>query len=388
MSAIILFVPGPPAPALSTQPPAPPLEVVTMSISPAPRSSTPPGEPSVPTHRRRPGRRLRSIIRPAIGALGAAALMFGACSAAPAASSSTLTWGLYSGPGWKDPAGAKSFAAASGITIGRMLDFLPDDSWTAMTHATWLIDAHRDRRYGFELSVPMLPRAPETNLATCATGAYNGYWRTIARQLVAAGRSDTVLRPGWEMNGNWYRWSARGQANNYIGCFRQLVTTMRSVNKSLRFDWSVNNGDNVVDAATLFPGTSYVDFIGVDLYNYDYHPFPRPAMAQSDSARSDAWTYNLKGRRGLAFWAGYAHRQSKPMVMSEWGLSWRADGRAGGDDTVFVRGVYAFVTARSNNVAWATYFNNTDSAGLKHNLTVKGSVFPKARATFFALAKS
>ncbi len=341
-----------------------------------------------PRRRGRPPRQKRSMSRAAGAAVCAAVVMVGACGAAPAAGAANLTWGLYSGPGKKSVAGADSFAATSKIKIGGVLDFLPDETWKAMTSASWLIDAHRDRRYSLELSIPMLPRTGDASLAACATGAYNTTWRTIAGQLAAAGRGDAILRPGWEMNGNWYRWSAVGQASNYIGCFRQLVTTMRSISKNFRFDWTVNGGDNVADGTLFYPGSAYVDDVGVDLYNYNYRGYATPAGAQTTAARTDAWNYALSGPRGLNFWAGFARKQSRPFALSEWGLAWRADGHAGGDDTIYVRGIYAFVTTPANNVAWATYFNSADSATVKHNLTAPGSVFPNSRATFFSLAKS
>lgn len=337
---------------------------------------------------RRLFRRARRAGRTAGVALGAAALLFGAGAVSPAAGAGNLTWGVYTGPGQKDVAGADAFAAASGVRVGGVLDFLPDETWSTMSSSNWLITAHRDRRYALELSVPLLPRTGTASLASCAAGAYNSSWRTIAAQLTAAGRPDAIIRPGWEMNGNWYRWSAGGQAGNYIGCFRQLVTTMRSVSTGFRFDWTVNGGDNVADGTIFYPGSAYVDAVGIDLYNYNYRSYPTPDGTQTTSARTDSWNYDLNGPRGLNFWAGFARQQSKPFALSEWGLAWRSDGHAGGDDTIYVRGIYAFVTAPANNVMWATYFNSTDSADVKHNLTAPTSVFPNGRATFFSLAKT
>ena len=307
-----------------------------------------------------------------------------ACSAAsPPAGSPTgqvrtaaqIAWGVYTGPGAKSVPGAQAFATRTAIPVSRVLDFLPGDSWTAMTGADWLIDAHRGSPYQLELSVPMLPRSG-ASLAECATGSYNQHWRAIATKLIGAGLGSTTIRPGWEFNGSWYPWSAKGEVGAYVGCFRQLVSTMRSAAPDLSFSWTVNNGSNAMRADEAWPGPSYVDVIGVDIYDYDYRWYPPKPGVGWDQSRREVWKWALEGDRGLRYWAAFAAARKKPLAMPEWGLAWRSDGHAGGDNTIFVDGLLDFVYDPVNRIQYASYFNNTDTSTVKHNLTAAGQVFP------------
>ncbi|GAA3603614.1 glycoside hydrolase family 26 protein [Microlunatus ginsengisoli] len=308
-----------------------------------------------------------------------------ACSAATprgsAATTSTtvnkIEWGVYTGPGAKGVNGATSFAAKTGIPVVRVLDFLPDDSWSAMTGADWLINAHRGTPYHLELSVPLLPRTGAT-LSACASGSYNQHWRTIAKKLVAAGLGDSTIRAGWEFNGSWYTWSAKGKVGAFIGCYRQLVTTMRAAAPKLTFSWTVNNGSNAMSADEAWPGPSYVDVIGVDVYDYDYRWYPPAAGTTMDQARTESWKWALHGTRGLRYWSAFAAARNKPLALAEWGLAWRSDGHAGGDNAIFVNGILDFVYDPTSRVQYATYFNNNDSTSLKHNVTAANQVFPTA----------
>ncbi|MFT4164332.1 MAG: glycosyl hydrolase [Microlunatus sp.] len=308
-------------------------------------------------------------------------------TATAATPANRVQWGVYTGPGAKSVAGATSFAARTDIPIQRVLDFLPDDSWSAMTHADWLIDAHRGSPYHLELSVPLLPRTGAT-LSACATGSYDQHWRTIAGKLAAAGLGDATIRPGWEFNGGWYSWSAKGNVGAFVGCYRSLVNTMRATSPELSFSWTVNNGSNAMSADEAWPGPSYVDVIGVDIYDYDYRWYPPPAGLTMDQARAKSWEWALNGTRGLRYWAEFAAARGKPLALSEWGLAWRSDGHAGGDNTIFVNGVLDFVFDPANRVSYVTYFNNTDSAALKHNVTATNHAFPAAREALVQRVKA
>ena len=52
-------------------------------------------------------------------------------------------------------------------------------------------------------SVPLLPKDGST-LAAGASGAYDAHFETMARELVAQGQGDAIIRLGWEFNGSWY----------------------------------------------------------------------------------------------------------------------------------------------------------------------------------------
>ncbi|HEX8508430.1 MAG TPA: glycosyl hydrolase [Propionibacteriaceae bacterium] len=298
--------------------------------------------------------------------------------------------GVYAGPGAKGVRAAGGFEGLAGAPVSRLLDFLPDDSWRAMTHADWLIKAHQRSGRKLELSIPMLPRRGGADLATCAAGDYNDRWRTIARRLRAARLQTATIRPGWEFNGDWYLWSAAGpgQAASYAGCFRQLVDSMRSVSGEHRFSWTVNLGHNRLPAELGWPGEAHVDVVGVDVYDYSTQWYPAPEGVSKKEARRRVWDAQLNGDHGLRYWAQFARDRNKPLAIPEWGLAWRSDGHAGGDNTYFLEQLGRFINDPENGVAYATYFNSEDTPDLKHNLLGPDTKFPQAARRFSALIAS
>ena len=37
-----------------------------------------------------------------------------------------------------------------------------------------------------------------------AGGAYDSYYKTLAQNLVSSGEGSSIIRLGWEFNGDWY----------------------------------------------------------------------------------------------------------------------------------------------------------------------------------------
>ncbi len=312
----------------------------------------------------------------------------GGASAAPALAAATssappLAWGLYADSGVRARAQVADFRRATGAPISRVLEFAGGATWRDISRPDWVFNAHARQGYTLELSVPMLPREQPATLARCAAGAYNGYWRSIAQRAVKAGAADTSMRPGWEFNGDWYPWSALGpgQAEAYAGCFRQVVTTMRSVaGQRFTFVWNPNVSDQKMPAELAYPGDAYVDYVAVDIYDYSWINYRN--NNPSDAARRAEWDRRLNGSRGLRFWADFARTHAKPLGISEWGLAWRADGHGGGDNVVFLDGMMSFITDPLNRVAYATYFNNPNRGDLRHRISGPGQGFAQAAARF------
>jgi glycosyl hydrolase family 26 len=309
----------------------------------------------------------------------------GGAAAVAATAAQPLQLGVYTHPGAKGVAGARAFADWSGAPVSRVLDFLPSTSWLEMTRNAWLLTPYTGTGYQLELSVPMLPDSAGVSLAGCAAGDYDGYWTSIATSVVAAGLPTTAIRPGWEMNGAWYRWTAVGRAAEYAGCWRRLVTAMRSVpGQRFTFTFNPNVGDNPMSAETAYPGDAYVDDVSVDVYDTSWNSYPTPSGMSTDDARASAWNYLLKGSHGLRFWAGFAASHGKPLAVGEWGITWRSDGHGGGDDADFVDRFFDWASDPANNVRYLNYFNCADSATLRHDLMRADTTFPRSAARFRA----
>ena len=77
------------------------------------------------------------------------------------------------------------------------------------------------------------------------------------------------LRPAHEANGNWYGWS--GTPDDYIKAWRRMYSIVNpEFSKSqLQWIWSVNNTDQGgISAESYYPGDAYVDWLGIDGYNW------------------------------------------------------------------------------------------------------------------------
>lgn len=275
----------------------------------------------------------------------------------PTTPASGTELGVYEGPG--DPGGVAAFGAWLGRTPVRVIEFLDHRrGWAGIEDPGWAMRAWAGTPYKLVLSVPLLPAGTGT-LQQGAAGAYNASFDRLARALVAAGRGDSILRLGWEFNGDWMPWQARNDPAAYGAYWRQVVNTMRAVpGQAFKFDWCPNLGWAISEAS--YPGDAYVDYIGMDVYD----PQGNWGGAWS-TVQTFAW--------GLNWHRDFARARGKPMTFPEWGL-WNQDNPG------FIENMAAWI--KQNNVAYHSYFNADVSA--RHQL----EHFPQARARFQALLRS
>jgi hypothetical protein len=282
------------------------------------------------------------------------------------------TIGLYSGP--KNVAGAETFETFLGHPVARALDFLGDEDWNAIANPNWLTDPWAASAWGdrLVLSVPMLPRTGAT-LETGASGDYDRYFVALAQNLVRHGLTSITIRPGWEFNGGWFRWSARGRPATYAEYFRHIVTAMRSVpGTRFRFDWSASSNTKGPPPEAAYPGDDYVDYVGLDVYDQYWGPQP--------SNPGSRWTYYEQGVYGLRWHQAFARRHHKRMAFPEWGVLTNINGHGQGDNPTFVSDMYDWIA--SNDVAYSVYFEYSTPSNQSALLPAR---FPRARAQFKAL---
>lgn len=110
------------------------------------------------------------------------------------------------------------------------------------------------------------------SLASIAAGQYDAYLRSYAAEVKAFG-AQVVLSFGHEMNGNWYSWgNQHTPANVFVAAWRHIVTVFRAADtENVTWLWTVNVIDNSVpipDPAPWWPGSSYVNWVGLDGYYY------------------------------------------------------------------------------------------------------------------------
>ncbi|WP_160132936.1 glycoside hydrolase family 26 protein [Halococcus salsus] len=129
------------------------------------------------------------------------------------------------------------------------------------------------------------PDATPPDIATrIAEGAYDDYldaWADRLRGWLAGpdgelGTADDrrcFLRLGHEMNGDWYPWAPAGgdaTPEGYVAMWRRVHDRMDDLPpERLQWVWCVNHVDVGPHAAeTCYPGDEFVDWVGVDGFNW------------------------------------------------------------------------------------------------------------------------
>ena len=298
---------------------------------------------------------------PALGA-GVFAVGFGAFGASSGASSPPPL-GIYLG--YENTSGVDSLGNAMGQQPSFAMDYLDGSSWSTMESsaaneaAKWSSSG-----YSMTFSIPMLPNSGAT-LAGGAAGDYNAYFETMAQNLVANNEGSSIVRPGWEFNGNWYPWAANSSnVSQFIGFWQQLVTAMRSVSgANFKFEWCPTLGDQGIgNLANYYPGNSYVDDVAADVYDQTWSNYPGASGEFSDL---ETESY------GLNWLTSFASQQGKAVVLGEWGLgsgsgnagqAYSANNQqvSGGDDPTFINDMAQWLM--TNHVYEASYFDDQSMA--------------------------
>ncbi|PWU18671.1 MAG: hypothetical protein C5B48_14505 [Candidatus Rokuibacteriota bacterium] len=288
--------------------------------------------------------------------------------ASPSPTNAPNTLGVYRGA--SNPAGVKQFARWLGHPAAYALDFVPAKDWQTISNPGGLGVWHKGCRCTLVLGVPLIPYSGGT-LKDGAAGAYDGYFRQLARKLRRIGLGNAILRLGWEFSGDWYPWSVHDneQAVEFAGYWRHVVRAMRGVSPALRFDWNPAHGWRPFDINRSYPGNAYVDYIGLDVYDQGWQPdFANPQVRWADLVNGDG---------GLAWHRSFARQHGKPMSFPEWGLSLRSDGHGGGDDPYFIDRMHDWFVA--NRIAYQIYFE-FDAPDGEHRLMV--GHFPNGAEAF------
>jgi hypothetical protein len=285
--------------------------------------------------------------------------------------------------GAANPAGVTAFAAATHTKVTVGSDYLPgSNGWAGMDGAggsiSWLTNAWRGSGYTLSLGVPMFPTepngTPDGTLAQGATGAYNSYFTTLAQTLVAGGEANAYLRLGWEFDGDWYLWGATTASAeaSYAAYFQQIVTAMRSVpGEAFRFVWNPDSGAFAqagYNVELAWPGSSYVDVIGLDTYDQSWVTPLTPTNVWAETTSP-----------GLNAAAAFAAAQGKPLAVDEWGVENGSDGHGLGDDPLFVNNFVAWM--KSHNLAYESYFSNASGGG---TTAITSGAFPTSLFAFIA----
>ena len=141
----------------------------------------------------------------------------------------------------------------------RLVDGVLDQgAWPVLTWAPWDDSGGRDQ--------------PHYALSRIVDGSHDAHIRRWASQIAAWNRP-LMLRFAHEMNGNWYPWSAGANGNRpgqFVAAWRHVHDIFRQAGATnVKWIWSVSVVyDQASTVAGLYPGDAYVDYAGVDGYNW------------------------------------------------------------------------------------------------------------------------
>jgi mannan endo-1,4-beta-mannosidase len=112
-----------------------------------------------------------------------------------------------------------------------------------------------------------------TSLSSIASGQYDSYWRSYADEVKAFGRP-VILSLDHEMNGDWYPIGYKHTSPvTFKAAWRHVVTIFREQGaRNVTWLWTINiidtQDNHVANPAPWWPGSSYVNWVGIDGYYY------------------------------------------------------------------------------------------------------------------------
>jgi hypothetical protein len=320
--------------------------------------------------------------------------------AATSSGGSTLELGVMVGTGGlstANTAAVNAFETLTGAKITYVTDVLPWNAgysgsgwgWDYLnTQLSGWFAAYANMPYQLVLDIPMICQDESgdnqnsladgassfTSTLSVGGGTLEGYFTSIATQLVACGYDNAYIRPGWEFDGNWYPWyvGSSADAANYTAFFINIVNAMRAVKgTNFKFIWGPAGFGTSTDAilTASYPGNDYVDLITLDCYDTNFSDegaFPGGVtnntctVAQSNTIFSSMETI----ANGLNWLVTFANSKGKPFGLAECACTYSTNpsddwyNHTMGDDPTFVENVYNWAASSG-----ASYINWWQSPG-------------------------
>jgi mannan endo-1,4-beta-mannosidase len=156
-----------------------------------------------------------------------------------------------------------------GQAIGKQPDLAPYySSWGEPFAAAFATTA---ARHGAAPLVQINPA--HVQLTAITAGRYDGYLRQFA-DAVRAYRHRVIIGFGHEPNGYWFSWGySHATAASFVAAWRHIVNVFRAQGTSnVTWLWTINIIDTkggIQPPAPWWPGSSYVNWVGIDGYYYE-----------------------------------------------------------------------------------------------------------------------
>jgi hypothetical protein len=240
-----------------------------------------------------------------------------ALTPAPAAAQKPIAWGAFTPGAPEDRSAIDRFNSRVGRKAAILhtyknfdWDPFPRDTVAGATNAG---------------ALPFITWEPHNrNLRAIARGDHDAYLRDSARSAARFGKP-ILLRFAHEMNANWFPWGLGvngNTADDYKSAWRHIVRIFRQEKAdNVKHVWTPNTGT----FNSLWPGDDYVDYLGLDGYNWG-------AKYGTWESFEQVFDSSYKAIVKLS---------RKPLIIAEFGANQR-----GGDKPAWIRHAFSRDVAR------------------------------------------
>jgi hypothetical protein len=263
--------------------------------------------------------------------------------------------------------------------------------------------------HNFSLSVPLtigigssFTQADVLNgLTATVNGTNDAAYRYIAGILrdgqgaggSKAGYPNAIIRLGYEFDCTCMQWNAVGHEALWVSAYKHvhdIFANATTGSTTYKFDWCGLPG-SFNSETSAYPGDSYVDIIGLDVYDQ--------GAGVAWNSTTDQWVdpqaaWNTLQPK-LQFAETFAVNHSKVVSYPEWGLSGNHPNQSdanGGDDPTFIHNMFLWMKGTLNghqglpagtgpgSLAYVSYFDTDPS--FDHIHQISQGHFPNALAEF------
>jgi beta-mannanase len=270
-----------------------------------------------------------------------------------------------------------SFVSAMGQAPAMMevnIDYTqPISSWVSSTEN---YDIQSWKQSGLtnvipEFGIPMTLQGDnaDTDFKAIASGAWDQALLGSMEAWGNAGWKTIVIRPGYEMNDAGFPWTVTAaNAADFVAAFQHIAKLAQSITgMNIIIDWNPNNDNTTTSPplASYYPGNSYVNVVGLDIYGQPL---------ESDSAPLDT-----SGNASLTGVLAFAKANGKPFALGE----------TGGVDAAFAANLANVVTASGVPVSFVNEWDaNFGGSNLRWDQTPATAAAWKAAFSEIASAGS
>ncbi len=194
-----------------------------------------------------------------------------------------------------------------------------------------------------------LVNQPAYSLKNITAGNFDSDIHRWAQELRNFGYP-VIFRPMCEMNGDWTSWSGTVNGNSpgdYVPAWRHIHDIfVQEGATNVKFDWSPNRDGDTATALntfnTYYPGDAYVDYVGINGYNW--------GTTQNTSTWVSQW--QSFGEVFGPSYSVFAAQTSKPIMVSE-----TASAEAGGSKAQWITDMFSQLPVNYPRIASVTWFN-------------------------------